>query len=188
MQFDAHITHICKKSVGTIMCINRIKDNFSKKARIMVLQSLVLSIINYGIIIWGNTSQTQLQRVQKIQNFAAKVALGSIKFDYVTPYLQGMKWLKIKDKYLYELALNIFNIITKNVPSWLFYLPTSREMCAVNTRQQHHLHVPKTNTCTAERSFLVSGPKLWNSLPNDIRNKASSSSFKTQLRGYLLQS
>ncbi len=188
MQFDTHITHICKKSVGTIMYINRIKDNFSKKARIMVLQSLVLSIINYGIIIWGNTSQTQLQRVQKIQNFAAKVALGGSKFDHVTPYLRELKWLNIKNKYLYELALNIFNIITTNVPSWLFPLPTSREMCAVNTRQQHQLHVPKTNTCTADRSVLVSGPKLWNSLPNNIRNKTSTGSFKTHLRGYLLQS
>ncbi len=51
MQFDTHITHICKKSVGTIMYINRIKDNFNKKSRIMVLQSLVLSILNYGLII-----------------------------------------------------------------------------------------------------------------------------------------
>ncbi len=51
LQFDTHITHICRKSVGTIMYINRKKDNFSKNARIMVLQSLVLSIINYGIII-----------------------------------------------------------------------------------------------------------------------------------------
>ncbi len=170
------------------MYINRIKDNFSKKARIMVLQSLVLSIINYDIIIWGNTSQTQLQRVKKIQNFAAKVALGGTTFDHVKPYLRELKWLKIKDKYSYELTLNIYNIITKNVPSWLFFLPTTREMCAVNTRQQHQLRVPKTNICIAERSLLVSGPKLWNSLPNNLRNKTSAGTFKTQLRGCLLQS
>ncbi len=42
MQFDSHITHICKKNVGIIMYnVNRIKEHFSKQARIMVLQSLM---------------------------------------------------------------------------------------------------------------------------------------------------
>ncbi len=62
------------------MYINCINDNFSKKARIMVV-----------IIISGNTTQAQLQRAQKIQNFAAKVALGGAKFDHATPYFQELK-------------------------------------------------------------------------------------------------
>ena len=72
------------------------------------------------------------------------------------------------------------------VPSWLFSLPKTREVCAVNTRQQHQLYVPKTHTCTAERSLLVSGPKLWNSLLSNVKSSNSINSFKKQLKGYLL--
>ncbi len=78
------------------MFINRIKDNFNKSTCIIVVQSLVMSIINYGISIWGATNITQAERVQKIQNSAAKVALGgAAKSDYVTPFLKELKWLKV---------------------------------------------------------------------------------------------
>ena len=49
MTFEQHVNKISGKIFGTILYINRIKDNFSKSARITVIQSLVLSIINYGI-------------------------------------------------------------------------------------------------------------------------------------------
>ena len=186
MQFDTHITHICKKSVGNIMFINRIKDNFSKGARIIVIQSLVLSIMNYCIKIWGSTCLTQLQRVQKVQNFAAKVALGGAKYDHVTPFLRELKWLRVKDKYTYELGLSVYNIINKNVPSWLSSLPTRGETRSRNTRQEHQLHVPSTRTHMAARSLLVSGPVLWNSLPDSIRNSKSLPTFKKELKNYLL--
>ena len=99
MQFDTHISEMSKKIFGTIMYINRIKDNFNKSTRITVINSLVLSIINYGLNIWGTTNLTQLQRVQKLQNFAAKVALGGAKYDHVTPYLRELEWLYINQKY-----------------------------------------------------------------------------------------
>ena len=98
--FDTHITELIEKALGIIMFINRIKDNFNKSRRIIVVQSLVMSIINYGISIWRATNITQVERMQKIQNFAAKVALGgAAKSDHVTPFLWALKWMKIKHQY-----------------------------------------------------------------------------------------
>ena len=94
--FDKHITEISKKIYGTLMYVNRIKDNFNKNTRIIVIQSLIMSIINYGITIWGSTNSTQIERVQKLQNFAAKVALGgAARSGHVTPFLKELRWLKI---------------------------------------------------------------------------------------------
>ncbi len=79
------------------MYLNRIKENFSKRARVMVLQTLVLSIINNGTKIWGSSNLTHIHRAEKVQNFGAKVAVGGKKFDHVTPYFKELKWLKIKE-------------------------------------------------------------------------------------------
>ena len=39
-------------------------------------------------------------RIQKLQNFAAKVALGgAAKSEHATPFLRELKWLKIKQQY-----------------------------------------------------------------------------------------
>ncbi len=53
LTFDTHINKIRSKIFNTIIYINRIKENFSKTTRITLVQSLVLSIINYGIKIWA---------------------------------------------------------------------------------------------------------------------------------------
>ncbi len=58
------------------MYINPIKDLFSSETRTMVEQTLVLRLINYGMAVWGTTNQTMLMKVQKLQNFAARVAAG----------------------------------------------------------------------------------------------------------------
>ncbi len=65
LSFDTHITKLIKKKHMESLCINRMKDNFNKSTRIIVVQSLVMSIINYGISVWGATNITQVERVQK---------------------------------------------------------------------------------------------------------------------------
>ena len=94
LTFETHIDEMAKKVHGTLSFINRLGDNFDKATRINVVQSLVLSIINYGLKIWGLASKHQLQRVQRLQNFAAKVAVGGMrKFDHVSLAIKELKWL-----------------------------------------------------------------------------------------------
>lgn len=188
LNFDTHINEIRRKTLGTLIYINRIKDNLNKNARLISIHSLVLSNINYGIKIWGATYTTYLNQVQKLQNFAAKITLGGgAKRDHATPFLRELGWLRIDNKYKYELGLMIYNVIKCNTPNHLMSLPKVRDIRSLPTRQQQQLYVPKTNTLIGERSVLVAGPKLWNTLPTKVRNANTQSSFKKQLFHHLLR-
>lgn len=189
LSFDTHITELIKKAHGIIMFINRMKDNFNKLTNIIVVQSLVMSIINYGISIWGATNITQVERVQKIQNFAAKVALGgAAKSDHVTPFLRELKWLKINHQYEYEIMTLTYRKINRDLPDWLLPLAYVRDSRShhVNTRQTELLHVPRCNTCLATRSFQVTAPSLWNNLPPVVQHAPSLFTFKSRLKEFLL--
>ncbi len=59
--------------------LSRVGANFDKPSRIIAVQSLVLSMINYCIRIWTTTNMTFIYKVQKLQNFPAKVAMGGTK-------------------------------------------------------------------------------------------------------------
>lgn len=97
MTFDSHVKNISPWIFNIILYVNWIRNNYSKSARITVMLSLVLSIINYGIKVWGAANETHVQQIQKLQNFAAKVALGgAAKHGHVTPFMRGLGWLKIK--------------------------------------------------------------------------------------------
>ncbi len=117
MTFDTHVTYISRKVFGTIAYINRIKDNFNRKAGITLIQSLVLSIMNYGLKIWGTANTTHMNRVQKLQNLAAKVALGGgARRDHATPYLKELGWLKLRQKYKYDLGFLFIIQLKETVP------------------------------------------------------------------------
>ncbi len=58
LMFDVHISELTKKIHSIIMFINRFKEFFNKSIRLTVAQSLVLSIINYGVSVRGATSNT----------------------------------------------------------------------------------------------------------------------------------
>ncbi len=89
MIFDSHINNISRQIFNTLLFINRIRENFNKNSRITVIQSLVLSVINYGLMVWGTNNTTTMNRIQKLQNFAAKVALGGAsKHEHATPFLR----------------------------------------------------------------------------------------------------
>ncbi len=71
--------------------VKRIKEVFGKEIRRTVIQTLVLSIICYGMAVWSTTNNNQVKRVQKIQNFSVKVAVGGkSKRDRASPILDEL--------------------------------------------------------------------------------------------------
>ena len=154
---------------------------FDSVRNVMVVQSLVLSVLNYCLKIWGSTNKKQMDRAKKMQNFAAKVAVGrSRKYDHVTPVYDKLKWLCMDVRYIYEVCLLIFKIHKKLIPDWLFTLPTVGQVRGerINTRSLDNLFIPRTNTGTGARALNIVGPKLWNQLPYIIRGSQSISSFE----------
>ncbi len=186
MLFDVHISEVNKKVMGLLMFIRRISDNFDKPTRIIVVQTLVLSLMNYCICIWGSTNVTLLHRIQKLQNFAAKVAIGGAsKYDRVTPIIRGLQWETIKDKYIPEKRITMYKALNGLYPECFLQFSTVREHTGGRTRQLNDLHVPRTRTDSGTRATAVTGSVLWNGLPDCITNSGSLHSFKSRLKNLL---
>ena len=187
MVFDAHIEEMSKKVTGTLLYINRISDKFDRSTRITVVQSLVLSIMYYCSKVWGKTNKTMIERVQKLLNFAAKVAYGGLrKYDHVSPIFNELGWLKVDQKIFFDLCIAVFKTIKNQTPSWVFSLPSNSSVREINTRQNNDLFIPRTTTDVGARSFLVKGPTLWNTLPKEITDIQSINIFKTKLKHFIL--
>ena len=131
---------------------------------------MALSIISYCSKIWDSTNKTQLQRIQKLQNFAARIALDNVKkYDRITPHINKLNWLKIENKYAFDICLYVFKILNKHLPSWLLTLPLVMEYNNRRTRQQYDLYIPSTRTIMGDRKMSVRGPRLWNNLPEEVK-------------------
>ncbi len=129
------------------MYINRIKHCFDKPTRILAVQSLVLSVLNYCITIWANTNTTLLTTAQKLQNFAIKVADGKTqKFDHVTPIFKELKWVITRKIFVFNSSVPIFKQLNNHYPQNIISRPTVADITGSRTRRQNNLYMSRTNT------------------------------------------
>ena len=187
MTFESHIDRIYKKVMGTLIYLNRVKDFFEPATRVIVVQSLALSLINYCLKVWGSTQAVHLNKAQKVQNFAVRVAIGNVrKYDHVSPFYKDLEWLRVKDKYFYDVCILTFKILRNFLPDWLYTFETVHSVSNISTRQRDNLIVRRTYTNIGARDFNIRGAIFWNTLPQEVREINSLSNFKAKLRNYLL--
>ncbi len=128
------------------MFINRISKCFDKPTRILVTQSLALSTIYYCIQVWGSTKRTLLCKAQKLQNFAAKVAVGGgRKYDHASPFLKELKWLRVKEKHMFDIYVTMYKTLRRCYPDgFLSFLSfnTINDVTNSKTRQKTNCTFP----------------------------------------------
>ncbi len=156
MTFDVHINELNKKVIRTLMYINRLSDNFQKPTRVIIVSSLVLSTINYCIRIYETTNETLLHSAQKLQNFAAKVAVGGMrKYDHVSPDSKELNWLNIKQKKVFDTNCTILKILHGMYPDWFKFFGTVHDVTRNFSGQQNDLITPRANTDIGARSLTI---------------------------------
>ena len=187
MTFDKHIDEIRRKTIGSLIYLNNIKNKIDKETRIMLVQSLAMSKVDYCFKIWGSTGITQIQRIQKLQNFAAKIAIGNVKkYDHVTPCIRELKWLRIEEKYKYELCVLMYRRVNGLAPEMLIPLTPVYSVSHASTRQSNDFYISISRTDLGSRELAKSCPRLWNTLPREIREVTTLTSFKRKLKEYFL--
>ena len=133
------------------------------------------------------TTREQLDRIQKVLNFAAKIAYGGArKYDHVTPIMKSLQWMDIENKIVFDICIFMFKVINQMLPEWLFRFPIVGDMQTRLTRQVNDLVVKRTNTDIGARAICIKGPKVWNNIPLQIRNSSSVRVFKEKLKKHIL--
>ncbi len=138
------------------------------------------------IYIWTDSAKKQ-QQVQVVQNAAARVLTRSRKYDHITPILQSLHWLPIKFRISYKILLLAYNALNDLAPAYLTNL-LSRYNPTRSLRSQNSglLVVPRIAKSTkGGRNFSYLAPKLWNSLPDNVRGSDTLSLFKSRLKTHL---
>ncbi len=65
-------------------------------------------------------------------------------------------------------------------------LQTNNSIHQYRTRQSNNLHVDKSKLEYYNRSFTITGTKLWSRLPQNVKDMPTPSSFKHSCKTYFL--
>ena len=146
-----------------------------------IYNSLVKPHFDYYSLVWGNCGKTLSNKLQKLQNRAARVITSS-NFDVdVDSLFHKLSWKDLKSQRQIQNALMVFKSLNGLVPEY----PTSkfikRNESNYSLRDSVNKLVPFPRTNDMKNSFSYSGATLWNSLPCNIRESGSLNQFKRLL-------
>ncbi|CAF2088983.1 unnamed protein product [Rotaria magnacalcarata] len=189
LSFEKHVNDLCRKTKSTLIYIQRMQHKLDLATRTMVVDSLVLSKLNYCPLIWGRCNDSLIKDVQTVQNFAAKVACGGgKKSDKATPFRKKLNWLTVKNNLKLTESVFVFKVINTQIPkSCGINFPTNNTRnIGCFLRNNDNLAIPLITSRQGRRSIMYTGPLLWNSMPQNIRSLTSVSSFKANVKKLLL--
>ena len=137
----------------------------------------------YGI------SDKNIQKLQRVQNNLAHVDLMASRQTSTEQMLSILHWLPIEYYIRYKMAVLMYKSMRFVQPAYLPEL-LHRHAPVRQTRsaEKDLLVVPTMRTKIKSRSFSHATPSVWNSLPEDLKEKNSINSFKRALNTHLFRS
>ena len=191
LSLKTHIYKKCRAAMANIQRIKLIRDCLTTDACKTVIQGTVISHLDYSNFILSGLPKCDIQKLQRVQNVAAKVILQKRSKDSITECRAELHWLPVQARIDFKVLVMVFKCLTGEAPSYLKNLLKKHEVKRTGLRSEcddRLLSIPFTRRKTfADRSFSVYGPRLWNSLPYFMRSIDHIDNFRKQLKTYFFR-
>ena len=190
MKMDEHVKSICKSGYYQLRVIASLRKFLDQKATESLVHAFITSRLDYCNSLLAVCADYQIEKLQSLQNSAARVITKTRKFDHITPVLKDLHWLPISKRITFKQLLLVFKCLNDKGPQYLSDLlkwqnkPTSLR----SSKKSNTLVVPKVTCVTfGGRSFQYLGPEMWNELPESMRRMDKVDTFKQHLKTHLFQ-
>ncbi|XP_051990673.1 uncharacterized protein LOC127649553, partial [Xyrauchen texanus] len=189
LNFTDHISKTARSYRFTLYNIRKIRPFLSVHATQLLVQSLVITRLDYCNALIAGLPACAIRPLQMIQNAAARLVFNEPKRAHVTPLFVSLHWLPVHARIQFKALMLAYKTVTGSAPAYLktfmqSYVPTR----SLRSAKERCLVVPKQRgTKTLSRTFSFIIPRWWNDLPNSIREANSLSIFKKRLKTHLFQ-
>ena len=187
LSWDDHILELYRKVYHYIHMFRRLRKILPSKLLLNIYKSYVQSKIDYGLSIWGCTTEANLVRIQRIKNLLARIMCNNL--DYII--FRGIEIVRIlrlqtlRGRRAYFLCILMFKCIHGLAPNYLCNDVTMYDdINRYDTRNAENMDLYLLR-CWREiykRSFLYKGSSLWNQLPSCVKESTGMIDFKRNYR------
>ena len=187
MTLKQHISNTCRSSYMQLRKINSIRQYLTTNAVKTVVQSVVISRLDYCNNTYIGLPTTTTHKLQLSHNAAARIINKTRRHEHITPVLQELHWLPIIKRVQFKVLVYTFKAFHNEAPIYLcdllsWYHP-NRPLRSAN---RISLVPNRHRTVKLSRRLLdTAAATLWNDLPDNIRNCDNTWTFKKLLKTYL---
>ena len=178
-----HVDKIAKKASGGIGVLRRVKHLIPYHTLITMFKSIVLSYFDYCSIVWGSCGEGMRNRLQTLQNRAARVVTSSSYDRRSVEILDELGWDNLETRRTNQLATVMYKLKNHIAPDHLAPIFNGKNsMYSYNLwNSKYNLFVPRLYTEAEKNSFHYRGAVLSKSLSNAVKAQTSLKLFLSHL-------
>ena len=151
-----------------------------------------------NVLFWNSTKAAKVFSLYGQENYVLRivyvgihVSTGTAKFSHITAVLRSLHWLPIKQRVQFKMLILIFKAINGLAPNYISNLVNilcpSKYLLRRNNEILLEPYNGKTKKTLGDRAFAVAAPRLFNSLPREIRHETCFNTFKTKVKTFLFR-
>ncbi len=179
LSFSAQVHKTVTSAFLTIKSVSRISTFLTMKEKAILICSLVLSKLDYANSLYYGIHSNLLNKLQYVQNCAARLVYKRRKYDHVTDLMRDLHWLRMKNRIYYKILLTIHKCIYGESPHEL------NKLLLIESSRTLNLRINAYKTTYGNRAFSVYAGKHWNELPLYLKFESDTAVFKKLLKTYL---
>ena len=189
LKMAKQVNNVIRMCYASLYSLSRIRKYVSDDAiKTLVHAFVTCRIDNFNSLLTGLPS-FMINRLQLVQNAAARLICRKRKHDHITGSLMFLHWLPVEARIEFKILLVTFKALNNIAPSYIINLINIKQNSrALRSSAEMILIVPKTRLKTVgDRSFAFAAAKMWNSLPNNIKMSTTVDNFKSQVKTFLFK-
>ena len=192
LTWNDHVDYIVSKAASRLFLLKKIKPFLSLKERKLFYSSMIMPVLEYGSVIWGDFYVGITERLLKQQKRAARIIL-DVKKPTDTPSADlfgKLNWLSFDKRIILQRGTLVYKCLNNLAPDYLCNIftklkDTRSRITRAFTNGKLALQ-RKFRLAVGQKSFLYRGTHLWNSLPLEITKSNDLNNFRTKLFRFLM--
>ena len=178
LTWNSHFNFLSKKLSSYMWLLSKIRTYLSTEHRLLFYNAYIKPHLDYCSLIWSNTSNLNINKVNKLQRRSCKLILG-IEYNGLIEAFKRLNILSFDQSIFLSKAKMMYKIHNNIAPSYLndmfLMRDTTLNNTAANLRSiaRKNLIVPQANCNLFKGSLSYSGVMVWNSIPVSIKDSSS---------------
>ena len=187
LKFEEHVKNILATAGKKLTALARLSSILSFSKFRLLMKSFVESQLAYCPLVWMLCSRALNTRIDKLQERALRI----IYDDDISTFKQLLEKdnsVSIHDRNIKLLAKEMYKVNHNIFPNSLgIFLTKSSSRYNLRNVSTFCRDRASTTFCGTE-SLRILGPKIWDLLPDDIRNAENLESFKLKIKNWKVES
>ncbi|XP_061465627.1 uncharacterized protein LOC133376825 [Rhineura floridana] len=173
LSLEAQIASVAQGAFYQLRLVAQLHPYLDRENLASVVHVLVTSKLDYCNALYVGLPLKTVQKLQLVQNAAARLLTGTRRSDHITPILARLHWLPICFWARFKVLVLTYKALHGTGPQYLLErLPRYETSCTLRSTSKTLLRVPThreaRRAATRKRAFSVAAPELWNTLPEEI--------------------